>query len=193
MFKHHALYCVTALGLSLISAAALAGEGGTSHVMPGAMSTLADMPPTAPTTFVKVMYLDYDAGASIKVPTAAGITTNLDVGANTIALALGHTFEKTVFGGAHYTMVLALPQSKIDISGDAALPGGGTRSISNSVNGLGDITIIPAMQLRAGPPRQHRVELLVRRPDRRIRVFHQEGLQCPVAHGLRDERKKRRH
>jgi len=143
--KKPILCCGIIAGLSLISGAASAGEGGSSHVMPGATATLADMPPTSPTTFVKLMYLDYDASASAQIPTAAGITTNLDVGANTIALAVGHTFEKTVLGGAHYTVVVALPQSKIAISGDAALPGGGTRSISNSVNGLGDITVIPTM------------------------------------------------
>jgi hypothetical protein len=33
-----------------------AGEGGTSHVLPGANATLADLPPTAPGWFFKPMF-----------------------------------------------------------------------------------------------------------------------------------------
>lgn len=134
-----------AMGLLLSVSAAQAGEGGGSHIMPGSMATLADMPPTAPSSFVKLMYLDYNAGATIQIPTAAGLATDLDVTANTVALAIGHSFEKTVLGGAHYTVVAVLPQTNLDISGNVLLPGGGSVSRGNSVSGLGDLTLIPAM------------------------------------------------
>ncbi len=130
---------------SLACGLAQAGEGGSSHIMPGSMATLADMPPTAPSSFVKLMVLDYDAGASVAIPTAAGILGDLDVSASTIGLAVGHTFEQTVFGGAHYTVVAVLPHTNLDISGVAQLPGGGSFTRGNSVSGLGDITIIPTM------------------------------------------------
>jgi hypothetical protein len=103
------------------------------------------MPPTAPTNFAKLMVLDYNAGASVDIPTAAGITSNLDVEANTTALAIGHTFNKTVFGGAHYTVVAVLPYTTLDISGNVKLPGGGSQTRGNSVSGLGDMTLIPVM------------------------------------------------
>ena len=38
---------------------AFAGEGGTSHVMPGANATLVDLPPTTPGGFFKPMYINY--------------------------------------------------------------------------------------------------------------------------------------
>lgn len=122
-----------------------AGEGGGAHVMPGATATLADMPPTAPGNYVKLMYLDYDADATARIPTAAGITTNLDVAANTVAVALVHSFEQKVLGGANLTVVAALPYTHLDISGTVELPGGGSVSRANSVSGLGDLTLIPAM------------------------------------------------
>ena len=38
-----------------------AGEGGVTHVIPGATATLSDLPPTSPGWIVKPMYLNYQA------------------------------------------------------------------------------------------------------------------------------------
>ncbi len=65
---------------------AIAGEGGTSHILPGANATLVDVLPTVPGWFVKPMYLNYSGSASVQVPTAAGIASNLDATANTFVL-----------------------------------------------------------------------------------------------------------
>jgi hypothetical protein len=40
------------------SPSAMAGEGGTSHLMPGGNATLVDLPPTAPGGFFKPMYIN---------------------------------------------------------------------------------------------------------------------------------------
>lgn len=133
------------MALLLLPLIACAGEGGTSHVIPGATATFTDLPGTSPASFIKPMYLHYDAGASAQIPTAAGVTSNIDVAADTFAVAIGKTFERTLWGGAHYTVAVALPYTALDISGDVRLPGGGSRAISNSVSGLGDITLLPAM------------------------------------------------
>jgi hypothetical protein len=132
-------------GLSATVSVAQAGEGGSSHIMPGAMSSLADLPPTAPTSVFKLMYLDYDAGATIRIPTAAGVATDLDVAANTTVMIALHTFEATVLGGAHYSVAAALPYSSLDISGNVELPSGGQVARANSVSGFGDMTLIPTM------------------------------------------------
>ena len=50
-----------------------AGEGGTSHILPGATATLMDLPPTSPGWFFKPMYLHYHGTVSAKIPTAVGI------------------------------------------------------------------------------------------------------------------------
>jgi hypothetical protein len=139
------LAAALAAALAASPVAVRAGEGGTTHIIPGSMATLADNAPTAPTTFLKPMYLNYDGSATAAIPTAAGLAGNLHARANTIALAAGHAFETKVLG-ATYTVVAALPYSFLDVSADVQTRGGNTvRSIQSSVSGFGDLTVIPAM------------------------------------------------
>lgn len=134
------LLCVGAAA----SQAALAGEGGTSHVLPGANATLVDVLPTTPGWFFKPMYLNYSGSVTAEIPTAAGIVSNADATANTYVLGGGYTLEPTVLGGAHFSFAAFLPYSSLDISADARLPGGTIRR-HNSVSGFGDLTIVPVM------------------------------------------------
>jgi hypothetical protein len=120
-----------------------AGEGGTSHIMPGANATLVDVPPTAPGGFVKPMYINYQGSASATISTAAGIVANLNADANTLVLGGGYGFEQTVLGGAHYTVAAFLPYTWLSISGNSQALGG--IGIQNSVSGLGDLTLVPVM------------------------------------------------
>ena len=76
-----------------------AGEGGTTHVIPGSMSTLIDNAPTAPGMIIKPMYLNYSGSATKQIPTAAGLAGNLDATANTFVLAGIYAFEGKVLGG----------------------------------------------------------------------------------------------
>jgi hypothetical protein len=120
-----------------------AGEGGTSHVLPGANATLADLPPTAPGWFFKPMFLSYRGDATVGIPTAAGIVTNADAKVETLILGGGHTFETTVFGGAHFSVAAFLPHSWMDISADSEALGG--IAINSQVSGFGDLTVVPVM------------------------------------------------
>ena len=131
---------VSAVGLPQT---ATAGEGGTSHVMPGANATLVDLPPTSPGGFVKPMYIHYRGDASAKVPTAAGVVANLNADANTFVLGGGYGFEGTVLGGAHYSVAAFLPYTWLSISGDSAALGG--IGVQNDVSGLGDLTMVPVL------------------------------------------------
>ena len=72
---HAVLAGVTMLALGAPSAV-LAGEGGTSHILPGANATLIDVLPISPGWFVKPMYLNYGGSASAQIPTAAGAARN---------------------------------------------------------------------------------------------------------------------
>ena len=140
-------YLATAVLIGLVWAVtpASATEGGTTHIIPGSMATLADNAPAAgPAIFVKPMYLNYSGSASAQIPTAAGLAANLEADSNTLALVGGYTFAGKVLGAA-YTVVAALPYTWLDISGNVQLPGGGTKRIGNSVSGFGDMTLIPAM------------------------------------------------
>jgi hypothetical protein len=123
--------------------AAQAGEGGTSHIMPGANATLVDLPPTSPGGFFKPMYIHYRGDASARVPTAAGIVANLDADADTFVLGGGYGFESTVLGGAHYAVAAFLPYTWLSISGNSEALGG--IGIQNTVSGLGDLTLVPVM------------------------------------------------
>jgi hypothetical protein len=129
---------------ALLSApmAVLAGEGGVSHVMPGANATMVDLPPTAPGWFFKPMYINYQGDASARIPTAAGIVANADATTNTIALGGGYGFEQKVLG-AHYGVAAFVPYSWVDISADTVALGG--KRIRNSVSGIGDVTIVPVL------------------------------------------------
>jgi len=85
----NALVCA-ALAASL-AAPAWAGEGGTSHPVPGSMSTLIDAVPSSGTgLFVKPMVMNYRGTASALVPTAAGVVANLEATVNTLAVVGGY-------------------------------------------------------------------------------------------------------
>ena len=133
----------TLLGLAFAPAVTLAGEGGTSHIMPGANATLMDLPPTSPGGFFKPMYINYKGDASATVPTAAGVVANLNADANTFVLGGGYGLEETIFGGAHYSVAAFLPYTRLSISGNSAALGG--LHIQNSVSGIGDLTVVPVM------------------------------------------------
>jgi hypothetical protein len=122
--------------------AAQAGEGGVSHVMPGANATMVDLPPTAPGWFFKPMYINYRGDITAKLPTAVGIVANAEATTNTIALGGGYGFEQKVLG-AHYGVAAFVPYSWVDISADTAAIGG--KRIQNSVSGIGDVTIVPVL------------------------------------------------
>ena len=122
--------------------AAQAGEGGVSHVMPGANATMVDLPPTAPGWFFKPMYINYQGDITAKLPTAVGIVANAEATTNTIALGGGYGFEQKVLG-AHYGVAAFVPYSWVDISAETAAIGG--KRIQNSVSGIGDVTIVPVL------------------------------------------------
>jgi len=128
--------------LLAVPLATQAGEGGVSHVQPGANATLMDLPPTTPGWFFKPMYLNYQGDASARIPTAAGIVANADVEVDTFVLGGGYGFEQPVLG-AHFGVAAFLPYLWIDISADSAVRGG--IRIQNSVSGLGDLTLVPAL------------------------------------------------
>ena len=133
----------TLLGLVFAPAVALAGEGGTSHIMPGANATLVDLPPTSPGGFFKPMVINYQGDASATVPTAAGVVANLNADANTLVLGGGYGLEETILDGAHYSVAAFLPYTWLSISGNSAALGG--LQIQNSVSGIGDLTVVPVM------------------------------------------------
>ena len=142
-FRRCALAAAALAGLLAMPVAATAGEGGTSHILPGANATLVDLPPTSPGFFVKPMFVNYRGDISARVPTAAGVVANADVAANTFVLGGGYGFEQTVLGGAHFGVAAFLPYSKLDISANSEALGG--IRVNSKVSGFGDMTLVPVL------------------------------------------------
>ena len=133
----------SALLIAVLPVVASAGEGGSSHVLPGATATLIDLPPSTPGSFFKPMFLHYSGDASALTPTAAGLVADLDVSVDTLVLGGGHTFETTVLG-AYYSVAAFLPYSWLDLSGSIERPAGPV-SRSTNVSDFGDMTVVPIM------------------------------------------------
>ncbi len=100
------------LFIAALPLVAAAGEGGSSHVLPGSTATLIDLPPSTPGSFFKPMFLHYSGDASALTPTAAGLVADLDVSVDTLVLGGGHTFETPVLG-AYYSVAAFLPYTLV--------------------------------------------------------------------------------
>lgn len=130
--------CALALPLS-------AEEGGSSRYVPGNMATLIDLPPTKAGWVVETMYLHYDGDASAAgtFPNAGLVTAGLDATSDVWILGGLYTFETPVLD-AHYSLGAFVPYVWMDVTADVTA--GGTAGLRNdSADGIGDLTLIPAM------------------------------------------------
>ena len=123
----------------------LAEEGGAGRYVPGNMATLVDLPPTKPGWVVETMYLHYDGDASAAgtFPNAGLVTAGLDATSDAWILGGLYTFETPVLD-AHYSLGAFVPYVWMDVTADVT--GGGTTGFrTDSADGIGDLTLIPAM------------------------------------------------
>lgn len=124
---------------------ALAEEGGASRYVPGNTASLIDLPPSKPGWVVETMYLRYDgdASASGTFPNAGLVTAGLDATSDAWIVGGLYTFESPVLD-AHYSLGAFVPYVWMDVT--ANVTGGGTTGLrSDSADGIGDLTLIPAM------------------------------------------------
>ncbi|MGR3661285.1 MAG: transporter [Paracoccaceae bacterium] len=87
------------------------------------------------------LYLNYEDSFSstVSVPLGGEISVGLDAKVDSLTFGGFYTFDQTVFG-ARYSVGAYLPYVKMDVTGTV-----GDFSRTDSVEGLGDITIIPAI------------------------------------------------
>jgi len=123
------------------SAPVNAEEGGTGHYVPGSAATMIDVAPTQPGWIIQPLFLQYtaDFDGSRTFPSAGLQSTGLDVSATSVTIGAVYSFENKVFG-ATYSAGLYVPFLWLDITGTV-----GGYSRSDSVSGLSDIAIIPAV------------------------------------------------
>jgi hypothetical protein len=125
--------------------AALAAEGGITHVLPGSAATLIDLLPTKPGWVAAGAYLNYQGNTSAEklLPIAGSVAAGLDATSNAVLAGGFYTFEPKVLG-AHYSVGAFLPYVSVDVSASLNTTAGAIRR-NDSASGLGDVTLIPVM------------------------------------------------
>ncbi|WP_299597792.1 transporter [uncultured Microbulbifer sp.] len=135
-------FAVSSLLLPIRSSAT---EGGIGYYVPGTMATLIDRAPVQTGWVFKPQYMHYsgDFSASADTPIAGLVAAGIDVKIDAVAPGLLYTFEKDVLG-AKYT-VGAFP-SWVDVTVTGTIESNiANISRRDSVSGLGDTTLIPAL------------------------------------------------
>ncbi len=119
----------------------VAEEGGGGHAAPGGVATLIDAAPTTPGWVIEPIYVNYqgDFKASKSLPIGGVVSLGLDAKVDTLTIGALQTFEQKVWG-ASYSVGIFVPYAWMDITGNV-----GNLEVSDNVEGIGDITFIPAM------------------------------------------------
>jgi len=156
-------------GLSLVFCAlaplsAAASEGGTSHYLPGAVATLIDLAPTQPGWVIEPIYLHYegDADLSKQIPVAGIDVLGLKATSDVLLAGGFYTFDQLVLG-ARYSVGAMLPYVWMTVEGEIETVLGDRRR-RDTVSGLGDLTLIPAMLAWKDGPWQYNAALTVFAP-----------------------------
>ena len=124
-----------------ISTPVSAEEGGTGHYVPGSAATLIDVAPSQAGWIIQPLFLNYEAEFDGTKTISSGglLSTGLDVSATSVTVGAVYSFENKIMG-ATYSTGLYLPLLWLDVEGTVE-----NFSRSDSVSGLSDIAIIPAV------------------------------------------------
>ena len=133
------------LAFSLTNPLALAEEGGAGHYLPGNAVTLADLPPTQPGWAFEVIGVGYqgDVAGTRHLPVSGLLAAGLSVRTEGVSIGGFYTLENKILG-SNFTIGLFAPYSWVDVDSEVVTPTA-TEFRSDSNDGFGDISIIPAM------------------------------------------------
>jgi len=144
-------HCLMKMKLTLIAAqlacmSALAEEGGSGHYLPGAMSSFVDAVPAKETFIARYNLLYYNGSVAANQPLPiAGVQT---VGAEATSWAHGLTllWRPPLDLGARwsYAFSATVPFVSLDVTANVEA-GATTVRRTSSLNGLGDIVLMPLM------------------------------------------------
>ncbi len=145
MFKFMSHLFKSAVFSLALSSLVYADEGGAGRYVPGNAATLIDLPPTKGGWVIEPLYLHYsgDAAASKRFPNAGLVTSNLDVTSDAFILGGLYTFESPILG-SHYTVGAFLPYQWMSVTAKIQALGYSIPR-KEKTDGIGDITLIPAM------------------------------------------------
>ena len=125
--------------LTLITGPAVrAEEGGSGHYMPGAMSSFVDGTPTAPTFGARYNFLYYDGSIGEPIPIAGLSPANVNATTYASGLTMFWRPKIELADGLSYAMSATIPYVWLEVSANL-----GPKPVSSSVNGLGDIVLLP--------------------------------------------------
>lgn len=143
------LCCIAAsLGtlLALVTANLVAEEGGSGHYLPGSMSSFMDAPPPkgAFITRYNMVYYSGDLSVNEPLPIAGLQTLGADATSWAHGLTLGWGPPIDLGERLTYSLTATIPFVWMDVSANVTA-GGSTGQRTSSVNGLGDIVLMPLM------------------------------------------------
>lgn len=135
-----------AIGLAVMSAPALAEEGGSGHYLPGSMASFVDGVPLHETLIVRYNLVHYGGSAEADRAIPIGGSAALGLDADSWAHGLTVLWRPPVeLGhGLSYAMSATVPYVFMDVEANAAT-GPLALDLSDQEDGLGDIVLMPVM------------------------------------------------
>lgn len=168
MQRNPSILCAPAVfalaALALMPAGGNASEGGTGHYVPGAVATMIDLAPTKPGWVIEPIYLHYegDAGLADAIPIAGIDVFGLKATSDVLLVGGFYTLEQQVLG-AYYSVGAMAPYVWMSVEGEIETVLGDRRR-RDTVSGLGDVTLIPALLGWKDGPWQYNAALTVYAP-----------------------------
>jgi hypothetical protein len=129
----------------LLTGSSRAEEGGTGHYLPGSMSSFIDASPTAGALGLKLNAVYYNGSFGLEPTPIAGVTA-IDLKAESYALGLVGFWSPKLDLPENwsYAAAITVPYVWLEVSGDV-ITGNAQGRRSDSIDGIGDILVFPAM------------------------------------------------
>ena len=121
-----------------------AEEGGTGHYLPGSIASFVDAVPPTPTFVARLNAIYYDGSFSGALPIAGLAPVNVDAQSYAAGLTLLWRPKFELAPGLSYALSTTIPYVWLEVAGDVTA-GATTVRRTSSVNGLGDLVLMPVM------------------------------------------------
>jgi len=121
-----------------------AEEGGSGHYLPGSIASFVDGTPSAPTFVTRLNAIYYDGSFGGALPVAGLAPVNVGAQSYAAGLTLLWRPKFELAPGLSYALSTTIPFVWLEVKGDLTA---GARTVrrSSSVNGLGDMVLMPLM------------------------------------------------
>jgi hypothetical protein len=129
------------LTIQLFTGTAVFGEeGGSGHYLPGSIASFVDGTPTTPAFGARYNFIYYAGSIGVPIPVAGLSPANVNAQSYANGFTLFWRPKIEIADGLSYAMSTTIPYLWLDVSGQLS-----SKSVSSSVNGLGDMVLMPLM------------------------------------------------